>query len=504
MTPSRLFAAAAVVLLGVSPIWAGLTITPTTDSAALTADLIGPGITPVSSTYLGAPAAFPSSAATFSGGYSVGLGIDQGILLTTGQAAAASQRNTSSNLTTSWGGTDAGWGDPATGNLSAVANPTNTPIFDASSLTLTFTPATSTVFLRYAIASEEYHENVGVREDPVAVYVGGQNVALVPGTTTPVGSNSVNLNTNSGYYKDNAPNTGKYPNLAYDGFTEKFTVQVSGLTAGQQTTLKVAIANGQEPSRDSAVFVAGLSSPLPATTADSGQNNFQNFGPVVSAPVAAGRSLAGVGSTVTGGAGNYLGTTAVILDGDNTTGQPATVQMSWRTRSVVESKPGPMLPEGQGELVSDVLHLQGAARNNDTYVLQMSYSPLAETLQEEQIDAPAGKLYIGLLTHDRLDPSIPIWTNATWMNAHGLGIAAVPNFQGSWAAFMAANNPGWRKSLQDLRGSWGVDVEADTVWAVLDYSDGQFAVIPEPSTLTMSAIFAFLLAAFGWRRWRRS
>lgn len=504
MTPSRLFAAAALVLLGVSPIWAGLTIDPTADPAALTAGLVGPGIAVSGSTYLGAPAALPSSAATFSGGYSVGLGIDQGVLLSTGDATAASQRNTSSNLTTSWGGTDAGWGDPATGNLSAIANSTNTPIFDASSLTLTFTPSTSTVYLRYAIASEEYHENVGVREDPIAVYVGGQNVALVPGTTTPVGSNSVNLTSNAGYYKDNPPNTGKYPNLAYDGFTEKFTVQVSGLTAGQQTTLKVAIANGQEPSRDSAVFVSGLSSPLPAIAADSGQNNIQSFQPgnAVSVSVANKGSYFGIGSTVTGGgAGAYLGSTAVILDGDNS-GPATAVQMNWRNRAEIEKHRDVILPGWANELASDVLLLQGTTRG-DAYVLQMHYSPLVEEPQDEVIDAPLGRIHIGTLLNAS-NLATAQWTNAAWMNLRGPGLSAVSNFQGSWASFIAPNNPGWRKSLPDLLGSWGVDIEANTVWAVLDYSDSQFAVIPEPSTLTLSAIFAFILAVFGWRRWRRS
>ncbi len=51
-------------------------------------------------------------------------------------------------------------------------------------------------------------------------------------------------------------------------------------------------------------------------------------------------------------------------------------------------------------------------------------------------------------------------------------------------------------------GDWGVNTSNHTVWAVLDHNS-DFAVTPEPSTLTLLAAGAVGLAGFAWRRRRR-
>jgi len=40
----------------------------------------------------------------------------------------------------------------------------------------------------------------------------------------------------------------------------------------------------------------------------------------------------------------------------------------------------------------------------------------------------------------------------------------------------------------------------DTVWAVVDGLNGQFAVVPEPGTVTLLAAGGLSLLAYAWRR----
>ena len=43
----------------------------------------------------------------------------------------------------------------------------------------------------------------------------------------------------------------------------------------------------------------------------------------------------------------------------------------------------------------------------------------------------------------------------------------------------------YEHSLDQLRGTWGIDTSTDTVWAVLDVGSGIFAVVPEPPTVRL-------------------
>lgn len=56
------------------------------------------------------------------------------------------------------------------------------------------------------------------------------------------------------------------------------------------------------------------------------------------------------------------------------------------------------------------------------------------------------------------------------------------DYQGSWANFTAG--PGAGHTLQSLLGSWGIDTVNNVAWAVVD-ENGEFAVVPEPSTLAL-------------------
>ena len=59
----------------------------------------------------------------------------------------------------------------------------------------------------------------------------------------------------------------------------------------------------------------------------------------------------------------------------------------------------------------------------------------------------------------------------------------------------------YEHSLDQLRGTWGIDTSTDTAWAVLDVGSGIFAVVPEPESIRLLAGGMFCLAVgFWWRR----
>lgn len=83
------------------------------------------------------------------------------------------------------------------------------------------------------------------------------NIALIPGTSTPIAISNVNNSVNSEYFNDNDPSDlapVPYPDFQYDGFTTSFTVSALGLGAGTHT-ISLQIADAGDDSLDSAVFI---------------------------------------------------------------------------------------------------------------------------------------------------------------------------------------------------------------------------------------------------------
>lgn len=113
-------------------------------------------------------------------------------------------------------------------------------------------PAGPRLHARYVFASEEYPEYVGSRyNDVMAVYVNGQNCALVPGTSSPVSINTINDHTNAAYYVDNALGAAGY-STSMDGLTVPLACTVP-VTPGQPVTIKIAVADASDSAYDSAV-----------------------------------------------------------------------------------------------------------------------------------------------------------------------------------------------------------------------------------------------------------
>ncbi|PSJ71430.1 hypothetical protein C7N43_39360, partial [Sphingobacteriales bacterium UPWRP_1] len=189
------------------------------------------------------------------------IGIQEGIIISSGAVTNAEGPNNQSGVTTAFG-------TPGDANLTTLTsfNPCGPPsaTFDASVLTFTFVPLTSSVQFQYVFASEEYDEWVCSSFDDVFGFfisgpgiAGQQNIALVPGAgNTYVGVNTVNLTNNSAYYNQNP--TGSIM-TQYDGYTDVMTAIATGLTPCQTYTIKLAVADAGDSVLDSAVFLAANS-----------------------------------------------------------------------------------------------------------------------------------------------------------------------------------------------------------------------------------------------------
>jgi hypothetical protein len=123
--------------------------------------------------------------------------------------------------------------------------------YDAVGYHLTVVPQGDTLHVRYLFASEEYPEYVDAGfNDVMAVLVGGQNCAYVPGTSTPVSVDSVNSGSYAQYFIDNEGGAG-YANT-FDGLTVPLQCDVA-VTPGQPVQVSISVADVGDGIYDSAV-----------------------------------------------------------------------------------------------------------------------------------------------------------------------------------------------------------------------------------------------------------
>ncbi len=220
--------------------------------------LLGTGVTATNITYTGSPIA----RGTFNGAAS-NIGLGSGVLLTTGSIFNAPGPNDKDNS-----GTDNL--RPGNHDLNTLAD---TSTQDACILEFDFVPLTDTVRFRYVFGSEEYNEYVcSFYNDVFAFFISGpgitgfQNIALIPGTATPVTINRLNNGScgldqpfhtgcdlsNSAYFIDNENPPGA--TVQYDGFTTVFTAQARVIPC-QTYHIRLAIADAGDGMFDSGVFL---------------------------------------------------------------------------------------------------------------------------------------------------------------------------------------------------------------------------------------------------------
>jgi hypothetical protein len=206
---------------------------------------------------------FPNSISKF---YFTGdsLGLNSGLLLTTGYAGTAYGPNDLSSA-----GYDVGpissfnTGPNADGDplLDAIIQQQNPGLYsnDVTRIDFDFTAASDTLKLRYVFASEEYPEFVGSINDVFGIFLSGPggynytNIAVIPGFSTPISVNTINYIDNSQYYIDNYAGT----LLQYDGYTVPLTTKAL-VQPGASYHLTIAIGDASDGIWDCAVFVEGF------------------------------------------------------------------------------------------------------------------------------------------------------------------------------------------------------------------------------------------------------
>jgi hypothetical protein len=229
--------------------------------------LAGAGIQIMNVKYTGSNQA----AGTFTGGTGAGLGIESGVILSSGAIENVVGPNDQSGATTSLGsGGDA--------DLDALIAPYTTK--DATILEFDFIAESSNFAIQYVFGSEEYKEYVGSPyNDVFGFFLNGQNIAYVAGSSTQLVSvNSINHIENSAYYIDNPTNTGTF-DTQLDGFTT-ILVATATVTPGVQHHIKLAIADASDSVLDSVVVLAAggiTGAPLLTLIADP-YENFNQWG----------------------------------------------------------------------------------------------------------------------------------------------------------------------------------------------------------------------------------
>lgn len=195
------------------------------------------------------------------------MGIASGLVLTTGTTNnLASPASFNSSVNNSLPGNTNG------NNLCGMAS------YNACEITFQIVPNCNVLSIEYVFGSEEYPEYVGSINDAFGFLLNGpnpsggnytnQNIALLPGTSTPVTINNVNNLTNSSYYNTNTAN-----NFVYDGYTDVL-MATANVVPCQTYTMTLGVYDAADQIYDSGVFIdfGGLSCPSAPTITATASN----------------------------------------------------------------------------------------------------------------------------------------------------------------------------------------------------------------------------------------
>ena len=202
---------------------------------------------------------------TYSGDRSI-FPFTSGVVLSTGlvrEIPTSSQLN--SNLPDSNTDTD----------LATILGITSTSLNDANYISFDFVPIVNEFRFNFFFASEEYDDNFPCSFADAFAFIltdtsnpsNPQNLAVIPGTTTPVsvtnirpeiihstlGCNARNEEYFAGYNTHSATNNA----TNFNGRTVTINVEATGLTIGTTYNIKLVIADFQDTFFDSAVFLQG-------------------------------------------------------------------------------------------------------------------------------------------------------------------------------------------------------------------------------------------------------
>lgn len=232
-------------LQGQIMITSGEEITP----ELLVNNIVGDGVQVANIQFQGAD----SAKGVFNNGITTNLGIESGIILSSGRAPDLQGPNNSTGMS-SWNDT------PGDATLTAICGQ---PTFDAAVLQFDFFAESDTLYLKYVFGSEEYPEYVlNTYNDVFGFFVTGpnpiggdyssKNIAIVPGSDPELPVSIVNINNVIPSYPEfYVDNTGGLT-IEYDGFTTGLFAKLP-IVPGESYHIKMAIADAGDGILDSGV-----------------------------------------------------------------------------------------------------------------------------------------------------------------------------------------------------------------------------------------------------------
>ena len=194
------------------------------------------------------------------------IGMDNGIIMASGDITNAPGPNSSSGITTDFGTN----GDSQLDSLSGETT------YVACVLEFDLQTTGDTLKFNYVFASDEYNDYVNTPFNDIFAFLisgpgitGVKNIALIPGTTTPVAINNVNCGSYGQYYICNdpwdpnggncttqCPTSNLGTTVEYDGFTTVLAA-ISAVQPCETYHLKLAVADASDHVLDSGVFIQG-------------------------------------------------------------------------------------------------------------------------------------------------------------------------------------------------------------------------------------------------------
>ncbi len=181
-----------------------------------------------------------------------------GLIMTTGKIKAAEGPNSMDNYSD-----EINYSTTSCSELQALVSQT---IYKPAVLEFDFTTVADHVSFNYIFASEEYPEYVNAGyNDVFGFFVTDlttnikKNIALVPGTNSPVSIDNVNAGAHSAYYHPIVSNS---PLMEYDAFVGPFVAEMDVVPC-RTYHMKLAIANAGDKNLDSGVFLEAASFSAP-------------------------------------------------------------------------------------------------------------------------------------------------------------------------------------------------------------------------------------------------
>lgn len=212
----------------------------------------------------------PGAVGFFSDGMNA-VGLERGLILTTGVAAT---------MSTQFGAEETGVDFSSTDNNSSVNSPelnniATAALNDVVYYKITFRPSSDSIRFRYVFASEEYPEYAcSSFNDVFGFFLSGPrpgdpqpyndfNIALIPGTNLPVAINNIhpaNPAFTCGPFNETLYNNNNMSSVqpTYDGFTDPFTAEASVVPC-ETYEMILAVGDVSDGIYDTGVFLEGNS-----------------------------------------------------------------------------------------------------------------------------------------------------------------------------------------------------------------------------------------------------